>query len=391
MAGGAHAFCRVYIDDLVIYSNTIEDHLEHIDKVLKILKSVGLKVHPGKSIFGCGGLEYLGHYISKDGLSPMEAKTMAFRQMRVPTSKDEVKIALGLFGYYRGFVPGFSTIAQPITNLLRADVPWQWGPEQDSAFQELVEALCTPGLILRPVDYSRPLRIHTDWSGRGIGALLTQLDDQKLEYVCAAASRSLNRHKSADSSYHGEMLACVWAVKTFHHYVHGVPFTVVTDHQPLIYLLTASTLTGKLARWALLLAEYDISIEHRSGIKHQNADALSRLISPAHSSNDHTGARLDGPAVTPVNDAQTAASMTLTRSSHPNLSQAHWESGQTQQSLHTMPTGPHQGREPDPRCAPKAFCGVSLGSMASTAPLRTPTMAAMSGRPSCLPQLAYFL
>ena len=365
MAGGAHSFCRVYIDDLVIFSDTFEEHLNHVNQILTILHSVGLKVHPGKSIFGCDGLEYLGHYISKDGLSPMEAKTLAFRQMRVPTSKDEIKVAMGLFNYYRGFVPGFSTIAQPITNLLRSDIPWQWGPEQDSAFQELVEALCTPGVILRPVDYSRPLRIHTDWSGRGIGALLTQLDDTKLEYVCAAASRSLNRHESAYSSYHGEMLACVWAVKIFHHYVHGVSFTVVTDHQPLTYLLTASTLTGKLARWALLLAEYDIKIEHRPGVMHQNADALSRLISPAHSSDDHTGVRLDGPAVTPLDDSLSAASATLMSPSSPSPPFQMSQTDPGSCTGHLPPDGLHQ------RCAIRAPFVACPGSMDSTPPLTT--------------------
>ena len=89
---------RVYIDDLVIFSRTMEEHLSHVDIVLKILEGVQLKCHPGKSIFGCRGMEYLGHYISSDGLSPVEAKTQAFRLMRAPTNRDEIKVALGLFG-----------------------------------------------------------------------------------------------------------------------------------------------------------------------------------------------------------------------------------------------------------------------------------------------------
>ena len=310
-SGGASGFCQVYIDDLVVYSNSMEEHLRHLDHVLTLLKNNNLRAHPGKSVFGSSGLEYLGHFISKDGLSPVEAKTMAFRKMRAPANKDEVKVALGLFGYYRGFVPGFSTIAQPLTKLLRQDVPWEWGVEQESAFQELIEALCTPGLVIRPVDPSRHLRVHTDWSGRGIGALLTQTQDDGREYVCAAASRSLNRHESSYSSFHGEMLACVWAVKLFHHHLHGVPFTVVTDHQPLTYLLTQQNLQGKHARWALMLSDYDITIEHRSGSKHQNADALSRLIASDLSSNDTTGARLDGDAVTP-SDVTSALPTVLT-------------------------------------------------------------------------------
>ena len=199
-------------------------------------------------------------------------------------------------------------MAQPISKLLRKEIPWEWGPAQDEAFALLKDSLCTPGLVLRPVDPSKELHIHTDFSGQGLGALLTQPYPDGTEHVCAAISRSLNRHEAAYSSFHGEMLACVWAVRMFHYHLHGRPFKVITDHQPLAYLLTQKELTGKPARWALMLAESDITIVHCPGVTHQDADALSRLIAPDLGAQDYTGARLDGspsgadedPAVDPL-------------------------------------------------------------------------------------------
>ena len=315
--GGAHAFARVYIDDVIIFSHTAEDHLHHIAHVLKVIAASGLKVHPKKSVFFAAGLEYLGFFLSAHGLSPVEAKTVAFRKLRPPTNKDEVKVALGLFGYYRSFCPSFSVIAQPITKLLRKDQPWMWGKEQVDAFEALKDSLCTPGLVLRAVDPNKPIFIHTDFSGHGIGALLVQPGVPGTEYVCAAISRSLNRHEASYSSFHGEMLACVWAVKMFHHFLFGRPFTIVTDHQPLTYLLTQRDLTGKPARWALMLAEYDITIVHRPGTSHQDADALSRLVAEDLSSDDFTGARLDGPPrdASPCETKEDAATVLVAASS----------------------------------------------------------------------------
>ena len=119
----------------------MEDHICHVDIVLTILSGVQLKAHPGKSIFGCRGMEYLGHYISSDGLSPAEAKTQAFQLMRPPTNRDEIKIVMGLFNYYRGFVSNFYVIAQPINKLLRSENAWEWGGGAAGSLQGACECL----------------------------------------------------------------------------------------------------------------------------------------------------------------------------------------------------------------------------------------------------------
>jgi len=146
--------------------------------------------------------------------------------------------------------------------------------------------------VLRRPDARRPFQLHTDWSMLGIGAVLTQKDNDGKEYVIAYASRSNNDAEAKYSSYEGECLAVVWAVTHFRPYLYGQSFTLVTDHQPLKWLMESDKLTGKLARWALLLQEYDFEVVHKAGLQNLDADGLSRNPSPLQE--DLTGARWHG-------------------------------------------------------------------------------------------------
>ena len=155
-----------------------------------------------------------------------------------------------------------------------------------------MNTICYGNKAIRRADPTRPYILHTDWSGTGIGAILGQIDDDGNEYMVACASRTCNIHERRYAPFYGEMLAAVWGVKTFRIYLHGAPkFKLVTDHQPLTYLMTNPKLTGQHARWALALQEYDFEIVHRPGVTHQNADGLSRMPLPITA--DGTGACLD--------------------------------------------------------------------------------------------------
>ena len=198
---------------------------------------------------------------------------------------------LGLANYYRRFVKNFSLIAKPLTILTSKDQPWTWGREQQQAFETLKQKLGSAPVLRRP-DVSKSFQLHTDWSSLGLGAVLTQKDDLGREYVVAYASRSNNTAEANYSSYEGEALAAVWAIAHFRPYLYGQRFTLVTDHQPLRWLMESDKLTGKLARWALLLQEYDFEVVHRAGITNLDADGLSRNPSP--SNEDLTGARWHG-------------------------------------------------------------------------------------------------
>jgi hypothetical protein len=212
--------------------------------------------------------------------------------MPSPRGVPELQSALGLVNYYRHFCPNFAQMAQPLYTLLKKGVVFRWGERQQRAMDALKAAITEEGRVLRRLDPNKPIVLHTDWSHLGVGAVLGQLDENGQEYMCACISRSLNKHERNYSSYQGEMLAVVWAVHTLRPYLHGVHFTVVTDHLPLQWLMTSRELTGQHARWALSLQEFDFTVEHRPGIKHQNADVLSRC--PLPTTFDGTGARLDG-------------------------------------------------------------------------------------------------
>jgi len=216
----------------------------------------------------------------------------AIVNMRAPATVPELRSVLGYWNYYKGYLPRFATVSRPLFELLRKDVKgFPWGLEQHRALDMLKREMATPGLVLRTPDPNLPYLLHTDWSSYGIGAVLGQVDVAHGEYMVCCISRSLNKHERQYSSFQGELLACVWAVKTLRHYLCGHPFTIVTDHQPLTWLLSAPVLAGQSARWAMSLQDHEFTVQHRAGVKHQNADVPSRF--PLAGSEDPTGACLD--------------------------------------------------------------------------------------------------
>ena len=163
---------------------------------------------------------------------------------------------------------------------MKKDQPWQWGEAQAAAFVKLKEALCGT-TILRLPDHYKPFILTTDWSQKGMGAILSQVGTDGVEHPICYASRSCNPAEQNYSSFDGECLAVVWATSHFRSYLFGNSFTLVTDHEPLKWIMTTEKLTGKLARWSLLLQEYDFTVEHRKGIDNTNADCLSRYPLPS--------------------------------------------------------------------------------------------------------------
>jgi len=288
---GCSSFARAFVDDILVFSRTPEEHVEHVRKVLETLNAVGIKAHPDKCLFGCDVVEYLGFNVSRYGLTPHQAKVAAIAALKVPTCVSDVRSVLGLMSYYRRFVPNFSEKADALNKLLGKGVPFEWGEEQQAAFDELKAALTTEGRALKRVDPALPLLVYCDWSQKGIGAVLAQVDSEGQEHLCACISRSLNKHERNYVSFKGELLACVWACQVFRHYLHGRQFTVITDHQPLLWLVSNKNLVGQYARWAMIMSEYEFTIVHRKGSSHINADTLSRM--PRDSDVDVTGARLD--------------------------------------------------------------------------------------------------
>jgi site-specific DNA-cytosine methylase len=268
-------FARAYIDDILVYSETAEEHLKHLEMVFERLRAANLSLHPEKCAFFGERVPYLGHMVVPGGLEVQEAKVRAILEVPAPVDVARLRSFLGLANYYRRFVPNYSRVAKPLTALTRLEEPWRWGREQEDAFLALKKCMAEAPKLVR-ADPNRPFELHTDWSTFGMGAVLVQRDDQDQEQVIAFASRSNNKAEANYSSYEGECLAVKWAVTHFRCYLWGNSCVVITDHQPLLWLLSNDKLRGKLARWALILQEFDLTIRHRAGVTNQDADGLSR-------------------------------------------------------------------------------------------------------------------
>ena len=273
---GLESFTICYRDYIVVHSKNWDDHVKQVRAVLERLKRFGLTANPKKCVWGVAIIEYLGHPVGKGKVSIPEARVKALREFRKPVSKKELKSYLGMLGYYRRFIPGFSSIALPLTEATRLNSPNTliWTVPMEDAFKILRDTLCehTQLTIPSPDD---TFVLATDASGQGIGAVLS-VTRSGVDHPVAYFSRKLTSPERNYVITELECLALVKAVEHFGHYLVGKHFTVTTDHKALEALQTSKRLTGRLARWALSLQSLDYTVKYKSGTTHQNADGLSR-------------------------------------------------------------------------------------------------------------------
>ena len=264
----------VYLDDLLIFSNTFEEHLRRLDLVFRILREANLKLKPSKCQLLRRSVNFLGHVISSEGIAPNEEKIKAVSQWKAPKTLDELKQFLGFASYYRRYVKDFSTRSEPLNRLTRKKVTYHWDAKCNEAFEFLKSALTQHPLLAHP-DFKIPFHLTTDASGTGLGAVLSQVKDGK-ERPIAYASRALTAAERNYNTTERECLATVWATDHFDYYLSGAHFIIVTDHDPLTYLKSIDQPQGRLARWILKLEQYNYSIKHKPGTSIPHADALSR-------------------------------------------------------------------------------------------------------------------
>jgi hypothetical protein len=271
-------FVVIYLDDTNIFSNTFEEHIEHLRKVFDKIRESGLKLHPKKCHFGKTTLNFLGHIISKNGIQPDPAKTMAVKEFPIPTNLTELRGFLGLASYYRRFVKDFAKIAAPLHQLMRKDQPFIWTTEHQEVFEELKSRLISAPILIYP-DFEKPFILYTDASSFGLGAVLSQKVEDGKEHVVAYASKRTDNTQKNYYASELECLAVVWTIQLFRPYLQSkIPFTLVTDHSALKGLFNKPKISGKLARWIMTLNEYDFKIEHWKGRIHSNVDPLSRYF-----------------------------------------------------------------------------------------------------------------
>ncbi|CAH1247195.1 RTL1 [Branchiostoma lanceolatum] len=271
----------IYLDDIIVFSKDVDEHLARLDVVLSRLGQYGLKLRPDKCHLFRTSVKYLGHIVSEEGVSTDPDKTVALRDWPVPTTVRQVRQFLGFASYYRRFVESFGKIAGPLHELVRKDQPFVWTPACQSAFDTLREKLTTAPLLAYP-DYSQPFLLYTDASNQGLGAVLAQKQDG-VERVIAYASRGLRpaeRNWDNYSSFKLELLALKWAVtEKFKEHLYGNEVIIYTDNNPLAHLPNA-VLGAVEQRWVARLSTFNHIIKYRPGKSNANADALSRM--PTH-------------------------------------------------------------------------------------------------------------
>jgi hypothetical protein len=268
--------CLVYLDDVVVFGATMEEHTERLRDVFIRLKQAKLSLKLEKCNFALEEVKYLGHIIGREGIKPDPDNLRGVESFPIPNNVKEVQSFLGLANYYRRFVDDYAAISRPLTRLMKKGVAFSWTPECEEAMAALKKALTTSPVLAYP-NFGEPFTISTDASNFAIGAVLSQ-EIGGVERPIAYASRQLNTPEVNYSTTEKELLAVVWAIGYFRCYVYGRKFKIITDHAALKWLFGLKDPSGRLMRWTLKLSEYDYTVDYKPGKLHQNADALSRKV-----------------------------------------------------------------------------------------------------------------
>ena len=274
MAGLAFDICLVYLDDVIVFSSTVEGHFERLRSVLSRLCNAGLKLKPSKCRLLQKHVSFLGHVVSEDGIGTDPEKVRAIMEWPTPINLREVRSFVGLCCYYRRFVRDFAKISSPLHAMTKKGEIFRWTDACQEAFQRLKDTLVSAPILAMPSDEGMFL-LDTDASNHSVGAVLSQVQDGA-EKVVAYASRKLSNAEVNYCVTRKELLAVVYFVKYFKHYLLGRRFTVRTDHAALQWLKRIPEPVGQQARWIGFLEEFEFDIVHHAGSRHLNADALSR-------------------------------------------------------------------------------------------------------------------
>ena len=283
--------CLVYLDDVIVFSRNVQEHLSHVNEILTLLRNAGVTLKLKKCDFFRNKVNYLGYVITPGKLSVATKNTEAFAKAKFPTNITQLRSFLGAANVYRRFVKDFSKIAKPLSAMTQKDANPQWDDPTEmqlDAFETLKRKLVSPPVLALPMP-NRPFLIDTDASAYQLGAaLLQQQDDENPnDYVPVGYfSKTLSDTERNYSTTERECFAVVWSLLTLRPYLDGTRFYVRTDHDALKWLMTLNDPSGRLTRWRLRLAEFDFEIIYRPGRKHQVPDALSRLTKNDHDTHE---------------------------------------------------------------------------------------------------------
>lgn len=276
-------FVQVYMDDVIIYSETAADHLVHLEWVLRVLKDANMRVSKEKSEFFKNSIEFLGFIVSRDGIQTCPDKIAAISNFPEPNTLFHIRSFLGLAGYYRRFIKSFATIAKPLTDILKGEygtisagkskgVKICLDAEQRKAFHNLRRVLASEDVILPYPDFNKSFELTTDASSSGLGAVLSQ-GGKPVTMI----SRTLQDREINFATNERELLAIVWALKKLRNFLYGTKNLIIyTDHQPLTFAVSDKNTNAKLKRWKAFIDEHNAKIVYKPGKDNYVADALSR-------------------------------------------------------------------------------------------------------------------
>lgn len=266
---------RAYIDDLVIFSSTWEEHIRDLETLMSRLREARLTINLKKCEFASSTLTYLGHQVGRGAVQPLQARVGDILSFQPPSTRKGLRRFLGMVGFYRKFCRNFAQIAAPLTDLLSESRRFKWSPDCQQSFESL-KALLTSTPILCAPDFSKDFFICTDASDIGVGGVLCQESENSLMPV-AYMSVKLNQYQKKYSVIEKEALAIIKCIEKFEPYiVKGT--TIYTDHNPLKFVETMKTKNARLARWSLFLQDKDVNIVHVPGKFNVLADTLSRPV-----------------------------------------------------------------------------------------------------------------
>ena len=280
----------VYLDDILVSGTDATEHLQNLRTLLQRLQEKGLRCKLEKCCFAEPSVEYLGHTLSRQGVSK-GPKVDAVLKMPPPTDVASLRSFLGAVQFYGKFIPNLSTMTEPLTRLTRKGTAWTWSAEEQAAFQRLKNVLCED-TVLAHYDPNLEIGISCDASNVGIGTVLFHRYPDGSERPIANVSKTLTPTQRRYSQIQKEALAVIFGLKKFHHFLYARHFILVTDHKPLVAMFgptrgIPAMAANRLARWALTLSQYDYTVEYRATKDHGNADVLSRL--PSSSDDDFDG------------------------------------------------------------------------------------------------------
>ena len=268
-------FVNVYLDDITVYSQTFEDHIQHLKLIFEKLREVDLKLGKDKCEFAKTELHLLGHIIGREGRKPDPAKIEVVQQWPTPKNVKDVRAFLGLASYYRKFIPNFSIEAGSMFKLIHKDTTFEWTDACQETFEKL-KKLLTSSPILKHPKFDKSFILYTDGSYGGLGAVLAQEDEEGKEGVIAYASKTIVGAQKRYSATELELLAIKWATDQFHVYLLGKPFMIITDHQPLRHQFSNLQLNNRMQKWVMHLQQYTFKIEYNPGRAQKHVDLLSR-------------------------------------------------------------------------------------------------------------------